>query len=80
MIKFIQKISIPVQFLNVSIYNYIVKNGNDFAVMNYMFVGLFAIYFLLPVMVYIIVLKYPEKNLRRYAPSGDENCCKSTDL
>ena len=57
--------SMPLQFLNVPMYNYIAANG-DFAVMNYIFVGLFIVFLSLPVVVYIILIKSPEKNKQRY--------------
>ena len=63
----------PTQFINIPMYEYIVEN-DDFAVMNYIFVILFFGFFALPIMIYVILIKYPEKNKRRYSKETYTDC------
>ena len=58
--------SVPTQYINIPMYDYIDNNDNGFAVMNYIFVPICSTFFALPVIVYILQMKYPEKNRERY--------------
>ena len=48
-------------------YDYIVAHGNDFAIMNYVFVALWILFLCtLPTLIYITLVRHPETNRRRY--------------
>ena len=57
--------TMPSQFINLVMYNFIVEN-DDFAIMNYIFVILFAGTLLIPFLMYLTLMKYPEKHKLRY--------------